>query len=117
MSSRRLFLLAIVVFSVVSFPCAGGEVIAPSRATDEGDNDTLWYDLRLLDVEGRGWTDTKAFYDRLPAKAEGVVREAVWNLSRHSAGLCARLATDVTTIHARWSLTSAKLEMAHVPAT
>ena len=36
--------------------------------------DTLsWYDTRHLDVEGKGWIDTKSFYDRLPAKAEAVV--------------------------------------------
>src|SRR4029077_3813833 len=65
----------------------------------------------------RGWTETKAFYDRLPAKAEGVVRDAVWGLSRQSAGLCARFVTDATTIQARWTLTSAQLAMPHMPAT
>ena len=92
-------------------------MIDPSKATAEAGSDTLWYDLRLVDVEGRGWTDTKAFYDRLPARAEGVVREAVWNLSRNSAGLCARFVTDATTIQARWTLTSEKLAMPHMPAT
>ena len=46
----------------------------------------LWTDIRSFGVEGRGWNDTKAFYDRLPAKAEGVVRQPVWDLSRNSAG-------------------------------
>jgi hypothetical protein len=117
MSSRHLFFVLIFVLRVTPSPCTGGEVIAPSQATAEADGDTLWYDLRLLDVEGRGWTETKAFFDRLPAKAEGVVREAVWNLSRHSAGLCARFVTDATAIQTRWTLTSAKLEMPHMPAT
>src|SRR5262249_39664332 len=64
-----------------------------------------------------GWTETTAFYDRLPAKAEGVVREPVWNLSRHSAGMCARFVSDAMAIHARWTLTSANLAMPHMPAT
>ena len=48
----------------------------------------LWSDIRPLGVEGRGWTDTKDFYDRLPARAEGMVRTPVWDLSRNSAGMC-----------------------------
>src|SRR5665811_667961 len=37
----------------------------------------LWSDIRQFGVEGRGWDDTKDFYDRLPAKAEGIVRKPV----------------------------------------
>jgi hypothetical protein len=76
-----------------------------------------WYDARSLTVEGKGFADTKAFYDRLPAKAEKLVRPPVWSLSRHSAGLCVRFVTDATTIQARWELTSASLAMPHMPAT
>ena len=78
---------------------------------------TRWQDVRDLTIEGKGWTDTKVFFDRLPAKAEGVVRGEVWNLSRDSAGLCVRFATDASTISARWSLTSTRLAMPHMPAT
>ena len=46
---------------------------------------------------------------RLPAKAEGVVRKPVWDLSRNSAGLCVRFVTDATEIHARWALTESWL--------
>jgi len=38
---------------------------------------TLWSDIRQFGVEGRGWDDTKSFYDRLPAKAEALVRKPV----------------------------------------
>jgi hypothetical protein len=76
-----------------------------------------WYDIRQLGVEGQGWTDTMAPYDRLPSRAKGVVRDAVWNLSRDSAGMCVRFKTAATKIHARWTLTKAKLEMPHMPAT
>jgi hypothetical protein len=41
----------------------------------------------------------------------------VWDLSRQSAGLCARLLTDATTIHACWKLTSDHLALPHMPAT
>lgn len=76
-----------------------------------------WYDIRPLGVEGQGWQDTAAPYDRLPARAQGKVRDAVWNLSRHSAGLCVRFVTDADTLHARWTLTSERLAMPHMPAT
>ncbi len=70
-----------------------------------------------MPVEGQGFSDTKADYDRLPARAEGVVREPVWNLSRHSAGIAVPFVTDATTIHVRWKLTSDRLAMPHMPAT
>jgi len=117
MFSRCLLSLVLLLVCLETGLCAAGEVIDPAKAVAEEGTDTLWYDLRLLDVEGRGWTETKAFYDRLPGKAEGVVREAVWNLSRQSAGLCARFVTDATTIQARWTLTSPQLAMSHMPAT
>jgi len=109
--------LALLLTGAVAAACRAGESIDPSKATPEEGTETLWYDLRLLDVEGKGWTDTKAFYDRLPGKAEGAVREPVWNLSRQSAGLCARFVTDATALAARWTLTSASLAMPHMPAT
>jgi GDSL-like Lipase/Acylhydrolase family/N-terminus of Esterase_SGNH_hydro-type len=72
---------------------------------DNMKNEIVWTDIRQLGVEGRGWTNTKNFYDRLPAKAEGVVRPPVWDLSHDSAGMCVRFVTDATAIHARWALT------------
>lgn len=64
----------------------------------------LWSDIRRFGVEGRGWDDTKDFYDRLPAKAEGMVRPPVWDLSHDSAGMCVRFVSDATTFKARWAL-------------
>ena len=40
-----------------------------------------WYNAQDVGVEGKGWKDTKRYFDRLPAKAENVVREPVWDLS------------------------------------
>src|SRR5271166_5032346 len=94
-----------------------GEVIDPSKAKTYEESKLLWYDLRLLDVEGKGWSDTKAFYDRLPAKAEGEVRPPVWGLSRQSAGLCVRFVTDAPRLVTRWKLTGETLAMPHMPAT
>jgi aryl-phospho-beta-D-glucosidase BglC (GH1 family) len=86
---------------------SGGKSASPLR----------WSDARELQVEGRGWNDTKAFYDRLPAKAEGEVPKSVWGLGRQSAGMLVRFATDATAISVRWSLTSSCLAMPHMAAT
>jgi hypothetical protein len=86
--------------------------LTPTRS--EGQN--LWFDIRQLNVEGRGWNDTTDFYDRLPAKAEGVVRQPVWDLSRNSAGICVRFITDATTIRARWALTDHWLYLPNMTA-
>ena len=81
----------------------------------EGEID--WYDLKDIGVEGKGWTDTKRYFDRLPSNAEGMVREAVWNLSRHSAGMCMRFVSDSPNIYVRYSLYLDSLAMSHMPAT
>jgi hypothetical protein len=96
---------------------AAGPVIDPSTAKIDSATGVHWYDVRALGIEGQGWTDTKAPFDRLPAKAEKTARPPVWGLSRHSTGLCVRFVTDATTIRARWTLTSKTLAMPHMPAT
>lgn len=103
---------ALVVFAP---PIHAQEKLDPKGALAE--KELLWYDAKNLDLEGKGFADTKAQYDRLPAKAEGVVRDAVWGLSRHSAGLSVRFVSDATAIQARWVLTSKNLAMPHMPAT
>ena len=78
---------------------------------------TEWRDVTEWGVEGRGWADQerKRWFDRFPAKAEGKVTKAVWNLSRHSAGMMVRFKTDATTIRAKWKLLSSRLGMPHMP--
>src|SRR4051794_38463234 len=96
---------------VLLFPApllAAGPVIDPDTAKADPDGKTLWYDVRPLGVEGQGWTDTKAPFDRLPAKAEKLVRPPVWSLSQQSAGLCVRFVTDAPAIQARWTVTNPK---------
>ena len=71
-----------------------------------------WHDVREWGLEGKGFDDTDKYFDRLPARAKGVVRDAVWNLSRHSAGMMVQFRTDATEIHTDHTVTSAKLAMA-----
>jgi len=106
-----------IVSLAMAVPVLAGEQIDPSKATVRDGDATLWYNVLDLGLEGKGWTDTKAPFDRLPSKSEGVVRPPVWTLSRHSAGISVRFETDATTIKANWSLTSPRLSMNHMPAT
>jgi hypothetical protein len=76
-----------------------------------------WIDAGTLTLEGKGWTNTKGFYDRLPAKAEKMVRPPVWSLSHDSAGMCVRFITDATSISARWTLRKESLSMPHMPSS
>lgn len=77
-----------------------------------------WHDLSSWRLEGRGWTDTKSRYDRLPAKAEGLVRPPVWNLAADSAGMRFRFVTDADEIRARWKLRKPdRTALPHMPAT
>lgn len=76
-----------------------------------------WHKADSLCVVGRGWTDTEGFYDRLPARAKARVREEVWTLARHSAGISVRFSTDASEIHARWKLINAGLSMPHMPSS
>lgn len=99
--------MLVVLISTVS--------LRSSRAA--GAESLVWMDIRKLGLEGQGWRETKAPFDRLPARAEGKVRDAVWSLSRHSAGLHVRFITDATNIHARWAVTSPNLAMPHMAAT
>ena len=80
-------------------------------------DNVAWHDVTQWGVEGRAWEDQerKRWFDRFPAKAEGRVTGAVWNLSRHSAGMMVRFKTDSTAIHARWKLLSSRLGMPHMP--
>lgn len=92
-----------------------GEALSIEKAKIE--NDIAWFDIRLLGVEGQGFSDTVAPFDRLPARAEKIVRPPVWGLSRDSAGMAVRFVTDATDLSVRWKLTKANLAMPHMPAT
>ena len=110
---------ALLLVSLTAAPPAADapKPIEAAKAAPDAGESTLWYDARLLTVEGMGWKETKAPFDRLPAKAEEKVRKEVWNLSRHSAGIAVLFRTDATTISARWTLSSDRLAMPHMPAS
>ncbi|WP_020474111.1 SGNH/GDSL hydrolase family protein [Zavarzinella formosa] len=101
----------------VPFASFAQELIPVEKGKADPKDPIVWYDLRLSEIEGQAWKDTKSLYDRFPARAEGKVPASVWGLSQHSAGLAARFVTDANSVRVRWSLTSDRLAMPHMPAT
>ena len=96
--------------SLIVLSLACGVLRAAAPAETPAPNLT-WVDVRTLGLEGSGWTDKASFYDRLPARAKGVVRDVVWDLSHNSAGLCVHFETDASELRAEWTLTSANLAL------
>lgn len=76
-----------------------------------------WHDVREWGVEGKAFADTDGFFDRLPARARSLVREPLWNLSRHSAGMSARFRSNADTLFVRYTLLNPDLSMPHMPAS
>lgn len=68
-------------------------------------------------LEGQAWpNEVKSFYDRLPARAEGKVRQPVWNLGRQSAGLMLRFRANAGEIKVRY-VVEGRQALPHMPAT
>lgn len=108
--SRRSFLaLGAAATAARTLPA-----VTPARWRGDG---LAWQDVEAWPIEGRAFTDRKAPYDRLPVRAEAVVRKQVWDLSRDSAGMMLRFATNSPSLSVRYALTRSRLEMAHMPAT
>lgn len=93
------------------------EELASRHGAADPNGKTMWYDCRLLTVEGKGWTNTESYYDRLPANAKSAVTSTVWNLSHNSAGICVRFTTDASSIQVRWRLLDNSQSMPHMPGT
>lgn len=118
LKQRALLLLLTTLILTYFLP---QNVIAEAQPVSEFKVDkkgtTHWFDVKNLGVEGKGWTETEAFFDRLPKKAKGIVRPPVWSLSKHSTGIAVRFVTDATSIKAKWELTSANIAMTHMAAS
>lgn len=96
-------------------PCA--KEISPQQGAEDPGGKTVWYDCKLLALEGKAWDAAESYYDRLPAKAKAAVPPPVWDLSHDTAGMAFRFSTDSATVDVRWTLLKAGLAMSHMPAT
>ncbi len=101
-------------FTLAAVPA---ERIDPLKAIADPCSNELWYDGRLLPLEGKGWENTESHYDRLPAAAKDKVRTPVWDLSHNSAGMCLRFVTEAASIKVRWTVRQKNLALPHMPAT
>lgn len=113
---RRVFLQTC---AATALACWRGARLFGAPAAGAPRAEITWHDVRDLGIEGRGWPAEamERYYDRLPARAKGRVRGAVWNLSRHSAGMLTRFRSDATAVHVRYALLSPTLALPHMPAT
>ena len=116
-SIDKIFGIVLVQFAFMDAGKILHADIITGHGTPDPDGKTVWYDCSLFEVEGKGWTNTESFYDRLPSTAKGNVPEAVWNLGHDTAGICIRFSTDAAPIQVRWTLLKEKLAMPHMPAT
>jgi len=90
---------------------------APYEINGMSEQDLTWHDATELTVEGKGFPDAPCPFGRLPARAEAMVPQLVWDLGRRSAGVAVRFHTDAVGLAARWKLTDANLAMDHMPAS
>ena len=96
----------------------GGLIIMMTLGRAAAAADLVWHDVKTLNLmEGQGWADTEAPFDRLPAKLKGVASPATWSQSKAAAGLCARFRTDAPTLTVRWQLTGPVGPMMHMTPT
>ena len=98
---------------------AGACILMAESSVTAAPPSVKWHDVTTWGVEGRLWGDEERvrWFDRFPAAAEKTVPENVWNLSRDSAGMAVRFATDAQAIRVRMKLLKANLAMPHMPAT
>lgn len=76
----------------------------------------MW-DALLFGIEGRGWSDVARPLSRLPERAKKLVREQVWRLAQHSAGMSVSFRSDAEFLKFEVTLLEAELAMPHMPAT
>jgi len=75
-----------------------------------------WHNIREWGVEGKGWTDTERYYDRLPLRVRETVPEEVWSLSHSATGMAALFESDAPEIRGRWRMESAAFNEPNFPA-
>ncbi len=89
-------------------------IIIPLQAQQA--EEYVWHDpLTTVDqFEGQGWKNIG--YNRLPEKAEAMVREPLWNLSRNAAGLVIRFTSNSDNFAIEYTV-KGRFGMNHMPPT
>ena len=117
----RLAALSLIsaLFSFAQTPATIPRATAPAPSARKTVEPPLtWKDVTQWGVEGRafGEMERQRWFDRFPAAAEGKVTDAVWRLSRDSAGMMVRFKTDATAIWANYTLRSERMAGANMTA-
>lgn len=76
-----------------------------------------WFSVNEMKIGGKGWNHTACHFSRLPAEFQNDVREVIWELSQHSAGIYIDFETEATSLAARWSLRFETSLAEQMPAT
>ena len=120
MSPKLLPLLSILGAAWIAVPpglaqdSAKGVPVAKKAAEPA----LTWHDVTQWGAEGRAFIDLprQRWFDRFPSVAEGKVTDAVWRLSRNSAGMMVRFKTDATRIWADYTLLSERIAPPNITA-
>ncbi|MDN3690330.1 SGNH/GDSL hydrolase family protein [Cyclobacterium jeungdonense] len=93
-------------------------IVLFSYATSHGQEQLQWINPLESEKEDivHGNASSEAVFVRLPETLKDQVREPVWRLSRHAAGVKLRFHTDAKNIQVRYTV-SGNIEMPHMPAT
>lgn len=95
---------------------AADHVDLSDEPTMEAASAVEWDWHSMGEPEGRGWQSPTAtrLTDRLPAHAEGLVPDTVWQRSRMSSSLYYRIRTDANAIAAQWTLPDELVEATYL---
>ena len=118
-----LFPISVFVAMTVGVACAQDNSVAkfdPRMAIQSAVVDTngiKWIDGKYLPIEGKYFTNTSAYYDRLPSNVTEKVNGGVRGMKNHSSGLQFRFSTNSKTLHFKWKPIKEALAMDHMPST
>jgi hypothetical protein len=88
-----------LLFIILSFSCV--QILQAAKT------DSLQYiNAAEFQLIGKGFSDTRKPFERLPARLEGKTRQPVWNLSTNCSGLAVRFRTNSPVLAARWEVTN-----------
>ena len=114
MIQRSAFFVMLFTLLALASSLRAQEPVEVTPTTADGYS---WYDATQWPVENQGWKDVDRYFARFPSSAKGVIRDSVWTLSQHSAGLVVRFRTNATEIKVRYTLYENSMAMPHMPAT
>lgn len=82
-----------------------------------GENGMKWIDGKTLPIEGRAFSDTDHWYDRLPSNVTSNVNGGVRSMKHHTSGMSFRFKTDSKKLAFKWIPYKSGLSMDHMPST